>query len=510
MLKTMKSFFYRQKNIEAFIAATIAFFITLSFTKSFGIGVSPDSVVYASVARNLNAGLGWMEFSGNSLVDFPVLFPSFLGVIMLFSGIDPIAAAPYVVGLLFAGVIFCSSYLIDTLHFRSTIPKYLTLICIILSPSLIEIYTMLWSETLFILLVLLFLLSWKKYQDLHQQKCLIISAVITAFACITRYAGITLIATGCLLLLTDFSLGNLKKIKSTLLFGAVSGSLFILNLVRNALITGLLTGERQKGSTTFSENIYYCGAVIGEWLSFFNSPHSAAFLSGVFTLLLIGILFLWHVFHQTQRKQTLQMLSAFFLVYVLFIVISSTLSRYETINNRLLSPALIPFLIAVSGYYMLMIQKLKQPFKRLFLVMGCLLALTFAFREYQTDLNNYKIVDAEGIPGFTDNSYHQSGLVTFLKNKPIFLNAKLPFYSNNNAAAYFFTSKNCQPTPSRFYQKEQKDFLMLRSGYLIWFNNEDDPEYLSLAEIKSSKNLKLLYQFKDGAVYFFEKQTLKK
>ena len=70
---------------------------------------------------------------------------------------------------------------------------------------------MLWSETLFILLSLLFFVAFTKYLNSHTLRSLMGAAVIAAFAFVTRYAGITLLLTGGFLLLFDGRLVIKKK-----------------------------------------------------------------------------------------------------------------------------------------------------------------------------------------------------------------------------------------------------------------------------------------------------------
>src|SRR5258708_26716595 len=98
-------------------------------------------------------------------------------------------------------------------HFlqRSKWYKRAMLSCIVLSPALLEVYSMLWSETIFILLFLLFVIAMHNYFISYSRRALIVAALIAAAAAVTRYAGITIVGTGGLLLLLDMKIPLRKK-----------------------------------------------------------------------------------------------------------------------------------------------------------------------------------------------------------------------------------------------------------------------------------------------------------
>jgi len=498
-----KSFFYRQKNIEAVLAAIAGFLIVMLYTRYSGIGVSPDSVVYTSVARNLNAGLGMLEFGRKPLIEFPVGFPVFLGIIQFFFRLDPILTAPYVTATLFAAVLFCTSCLIDTFSFRSVWYKYIILISIILSPSLLEIYTKLWSETLFILLVMLFLLSWKKYVQLHRQKWLIVSAVIAAVACVTRYAGITIVLTGSLLLMLDTSLTLRKKIKSLFIFNLLGIPPLAANLLRNLMLGNNLTGNRQKSIVSTMDILQHFGSTINTWLTF---PESLANAYASFTaiILLSGFVLLFggRLF-RSRFLSAENIIVCFFLVYVFFILISSAITRYETIGNRLLAPAFIPFLLGSTSWLIAFFHQHQKTKLRYLNVLFLLAFLFFPFREYQTDQDRYEAENEYGVPGYTDDSWNNSPFAAFLRKHPQVFKADLPAYSNSSDAFYFFSGLPCQLLPNHHYPWQSKEFAKIKTGYLVWFDAKNEPDLLSLQEIKQLKNLKLLYKLKDGKVYFY-------
>jgi hypothetical protein len=147
-----------------------------------------------------------------------VFYPFFLSIIQFISSVDPIQAGAMINASLFAAVVFTSGWIMEKFISHSRIYKWLILIAIILSPGLLEIYTYLWSETLFIFEILLFIIAYWRYLQTHSIKTLMWVAVITAISCITRYAGVTVVGAGGLMLLLDNKLTIKKKISHILIF----------------------------------------------------------------------------------------------------------------------------------------------------------------------------------------------------------------------------------------------------------------------------------------------------
>jgi hypothetical protein len=183
-------------NLDSFIAAIIGYIAIYIYTKYSGIGISPDSIMYASTAHNIATHGTLITFNGGPLVFFPVFYPFFLSVILYITKVNTVAAAPVINGLLFAGVTFYSGYIISKFKSHSLLYKWLILLGIIMSPGLLEIYTYLWSETLFIFEIMVFVWAYWHYMQRHSMLSLLLLSVLVAISCITRYAGVTLIMTG--------------------------------------------------------------------------------------------------------------------------------------------------------------------------------------------------------------------------------------------------------------------------------------------------------------------------
>src|SRR5476649_1498933 len=115
------------KNIDSLIAAFIGFYAIYLYTNYSGVGLSPDSIMYASTATNIQAHGSLLTFNKTPLVFFPVFYPFFLGIIQFFSGVDPIKAGAIINAFLFASVIFTSGWIMSKFVAHSRIYKWIVL-----------------------------------------------------------------------------------------------------------------------------------------------------------------------------------------------------------------------------------------------------------------------------------------------------------------------------------------------------------------------------------------------
>jgi hypothetical protein len=490
-------------NLDSFIAAIIGFYIIYLFTAYSGVGISPDSIMYASTATNLQAHGSLITFNQTPLVFFPVFYPFFLSVIQFFSRVDPIKAGAVINGFLFAGVIFLSGWIMSKFVAHSRIYKWLILAAIILSPGLLEIYSYLWSETLFIIEILFFIITYWRYMQAHTTKTLLTVAIITAISCITRYAGVTIIGTAGLLILLDDKLVLRKKITHILIYGAVSISLLVGNLILNRINTGLSTGTREPSITPFTKNLYLFGKVICQWGSLSDKaiPY-AVLIAAVLLCSLIAILAFKTLKRQINSYENIVI--AFAVVYGLFIVISATISRYEPINNRLVAPMFIALLIASTSWVPDVLLMLKSKLRYVLSGAVVILMLLFEYATYKTDWQRYDDENDYGVPGYSDDDWNKSEFVAYLKKHRDIFKPGIPIYTDANEAVYLFTGMHSLLLPHRFFKADVQKFFLVKRFYLVWFDNLYNHELIGLDDIQKEKKLVKIGASTKGEIYYYD------
>lgn len=491
-----------KRNVDSLIAGIVGFIIIYLITRHNGIGISPDSITYTAAARNLYQGNGLKEFTGEPMVDFPAFYPLFLSAVLFITRQDIIVFAPILNALLFGLVIYLSGCIMEHFIQANKYYKWILLSCIALSPSLIEVYYMLWSESLFIVLSLLFFMAIKQYFKSYSIVWLLMVSLIASIAFVTRYAGISFIGTAGLLMLFNKEIKWEKKISHGFLFGIISVLLPVINIIRNYNATGTMAGPRQNSLTPFTENLHYYSTVLWDWLSFFKENYTIA---TAVALLIFGGFVIGFIKRSVSNKNycTYEHISAtFFIFYCTTILVSSTVSRYETINSRLLTPAFIPFIFGVTFMAPNWIAKTAS-WRVKWLKIICVLTVAFLFikNNYINDKNNYIDMSSAGIPGYTEDVWRKSATIQFVKTDTVIINKRNYVYSNANHAIYFYTGKVTETIPQIVHKMEVDSFYRERTVFLIWFNTDPNPNLLNLAQIGKIKQLIPLHFFNDGVVY---------
>ncbi|MDR6943090.1 hypothetical protein [Mucilaginibacter pocheonensis] len=493
------------KNSDTFIAAVIGFIAIYLFCSYSGIGISPDSIMYISAARSLNTNGTLHTFNHVPIVDFPVFYPIFLGIVMFITRIDPTIFGVALNGLMFGALIYTSGWIMHRFVPASRPYKWLMLLAIILSPALLQIYSYLWSETLFILETLLFLVAFREYLLKHTVKTLLIAAIIAAISCVTRYAAVTIVGTGGLLLLLDRVLPLKKKIVHIIIYGFVCISLLVCNLLFNAFMSGTATGPREPSITPFDKNLYYFGTVMCDWMGL--TPDQYFLATPLAIIILVGFIAALAFNYYRRRLDSYENLAiTFALVYGLFIILSSTFSRYERINHRLLAPIYIPALWGYTSWALLLLKKISNiNTRRVVAIVFIALMLGFVTKEFFIDKQRYmeQVADDYGVPGYTSDDWLESPFAAYLKHidKSMF-KPKVTIYTDAHEAVYFFSGMSSYLVPHKFFQKDIAKFHKKKHFYLIWFKNLENPELIHLKDIEKVKSLKMIKDFGDeGAIY---------
>lgn len=497
----MKLSAFVSKHWDALIASVVASAFIYFYTRHSGIGVSPDSVNYESAATNIRDHFSFTDFNGLPLVDFPLGYPSFLALISRITGAPVLQIVSVLNCILFSGVIILTSIIISSYQRTSRVYKACILSLLACSPCLLEVYSMLWSETFFIFLILLFVVALHNYFRTHRTSDLILTASIVAIAFVTRYAGITLLGAGLFLVFFNGELAIAKKIKHLILFTLTGSSLVIINLVRNSRAAGHITGVREKALRTLSDNLHQIGTTVSEWLPFLRGHETLA--AAVFLLILLaGVCILIYRLLQQQYFASYEtIITCFFVVYAFFIILIATISRFEELTSRLLSPLYIPMLLTGSSWVIGVLQRSYRAKRVVIALVFLMVFASFHYHHYQLNAEAWEGIKDAGVPGYTEDSWTQSPAVNYVKkNKASFTP---PVYANANDAAYFLAGVHAMALPHKEIQQEIDVFLQHPSFYLIWFTDGENADLVSLDFIKQHKKQVSMEEMEGGAVYFF-------
>jgi len=503
MNSTFKTFALKN-NYDAAVIGILGAFLIFLYTRHGGIGLKPDSIVYLSAARSAASGSGFFEFEGIPLTDFPLGYSAFLGIILFISKIDILQSAHIINMILYFVLIYVSGGIINEFTRKNQWIKIPFLVLIALSPILLNVYIYLISETVFLVMTLLFFVEFKKYGKDKTIKNLIIVAVIAGVSCLIRYAGVTLIGVGGLLILFDQKLEIKKKIGHLLLYGLIGLTFLMGNLLRNYLIVNTLTGPRESSITSLFENIKNYTIVLGDFFKYTYLPFELVFLIGSAIFIFYIFTFVFHVTKSEKYYNFLSISVSFFIVYSLFIVFLATFSRFDKLDMRLLSPlflpGLFPFVFAVEWLISTFKNRIKYSLISICVVIFCITI----YYQYNDNSNLYTLAQNAGIPGYAEDVWKKSEILNYLKNNDKVFNSESKIYSNRNEAIWLFTNIKSDLIPHNEYENEILEFNDNQKidYYIVWFNDKIDLELFSLEKLLKEYKLVELKSLSDGKILY--------
>lgn len=237
-----------QKNRFAILVlilpAFFGLFLILYQTRN-GPGVGGDSIQYVMGARNLLEGNGYSRISGSGnfipITGFPPFFSMVLAALGSL-GLDLFEGVSLLNALFFGGSIF----LVGRLIHRATQSFWAGMIGSLLilgSTTLLKFHGMLMTEGLYIFLMLLTIYLLVSYLETQRMIILILMAGLVAVATLTRYMGLSLLATGVLSILLFSNANWRRRTLDCILLAGISLAPLFLWFRRNSLMGGSLTNR---------------------------------------------------------------------------------------------------------------------------------------------------------------------------------------------------------------------------------------------------------------------------
>lgn len=483
-----------QNNWHLFLFAVIAAGCIIAMGKESGMGVSPDSVFYLEAAKELIQDHALEDFNHLPLVDFPAGYPLLLAFVSLITQTDPLVFSTILNAFLYACLIFLSGRLAQKLFPEKRWLQIAVLGSLVVSPATIEIYAMLWSETSFLLLLILFmLLMGKALNEPMKQQWWILAAIVAGYAALTRYAGVTIIATGCLLFLlqSNWRQGLLRGLQ----FGVLASIPLTINLIRNKIHTDTFTGLRKPANTSILDNLGFTFATIQDWL--FLPFNVQSWIIGSIVLVLITVALLM------RRKEAYgKILYSFALMYSVFMIVSASTSKHEQLNSRLLAAILLPLIILVFDIiYQLHLQKRLST--RIASISIVLISIAWQYKYYPINWETWDGVKDAGVPGYREQMWSEMEIVQYLRKHKTAFQPADSIYANAHDAVHFLSGIYSRQLPQKEFSWQINRLKQLPCGYIVFIRDADNPELISMDSIRQFKQLIPVVQFEDGALYRF-------
>ena len=484
-------------------AAAAAMILVISMTSRFGIGISPDSACYISIAENVVAGNGYAIYDLQPAVAWPPLYPTALAVAGLFD-IDYSLWARILNVLLAGGIVLLTSlWLLN--NFGLSLLSLVGISGTMFSSALLGVAKFAWTEPMFNLLVLSFLLVAIRAGQKPERKDILLLSILAALATMTRYMGITLIGFYFLWLWVS-GLPSKTKLKYSLIFGGLSLAPLVIWLIRNYAITSTLSGHRASSDVPVLKNILYTLDTFSSWL--FATDSYVELRIVIFSLLLVPFfIFLLKTIKNSalsdKIKIKLKASGLFALIYILYLIIASSIVAFDRIDYRLLSPVYVPILlfIIVAIDSINFSRRWPKQAAAIYSVLWIVFLSVGLFKEVSAAIS-------EGAGGYSTISWQNSGLAGYLKENP----PEGKTYSNYPDGIYALSGLPASMSPGKYShnlpESKTGDFDLLTAKfekqenvYLAWFTQKSRRLLYDPDELSSNFELILIVKKSDGALY---------
>ena len=478
-------------DIVNIILCVLCFVIILVGTSKFGPGVTHDSVAYLFAASTAAGGEGLQYFAYTSpFVQWPPLFPLILAIPELLS-IDLLTFSMYFNAIVMALALWIGSRTIRQLSKVIFMPTLFILMGLFSFP-LLKMSFFVWSEPLFILFTatVFHILLTADFDTINREgfaRPVLLMAVITALACLTRYIGVVIIMMVCLYLFIKIE-GFGRKIKAVFLYGFVSAAPTVIYLVRNYMVSGTLVGMRSPSGIPLSTNTLRAVKTVAGWIFPVVSkpgtlPKPVLYLI-LAALALLALMLLWQILANAEKRSALIFLSAFCILYSVYMIVSATKVAFDPISDRYMIPVMLPLTAILVLLLDGILEKLKLISSRKaaahkIIGIGAGIILTgvmiFSLAANAVDLKDSTMkAYSGGAGGFNTADWRSHGFLSQMER----LEDSDMIYSNNPSPVYFLTEKSVHYTPKTFgiplygYEAFLKESENYRNQYIVWFGNE--------------------------------------
>jgi hypothetical protein len=497
------------RHLAGVVFAVAAFIIVLLCMPATGAIYTHDTLSYEYAASTLLDSGRLLYFGYDTpIIQWPPFYIIILSILEL-TGVTIAQGIGWLNAVLFAYLVYASSlYLFETLKVKLlAIPA---LILLVMSVPLIHISGYGWSEMLFIFLSVLSMVLMLMYIKKKSISWLISCAIISGLCWLTRYIGIVIIASLCITLFI-FEKPAIEKFKRTFSYGVFSCFPMALWVIRNLVISGTLTGGRQPGTYTISDNIELTLSVLNEWFSFLTPVFTYIALAFLLFLVVLAI-----PLKRTKRKKTSDLapnlLTNFLIIatYSAALLISATNTAMDPINTRLWSPV-YPFLVfTVIFAWDLLLRNIKEDKIKGGIAAGFIVvALTMAVNPLLW-LQSEGITRKDALLGTKQSAYVKNSPVLSLTRETVAQSEGTLIISNDASIIAAHTDIKCYYPPKSegislyTYDKYSERVADFEKIYLVWSGPLDSESFMDVAAFDEVYDMEKVAQNNYCSIYLLK------
>jgi hypothetical protein len=483
----MLEIFQKKDYVRNFLLALTAGTVYCISIMSFGPGITDDSINYLSAASSFPELL---KVDGSAYTEWPPLYPALLSLYKI-SGMNILHFAAMLNGLSFClSIVIFHSITKD--YFQNKFIYWLYIICLVFSLPLLQSFVFVWSEAIFILLILItitYLNAYIKKPDVITFSLLIILSMLM---CLQRKSGIIFTGAFAVILLINKPKDARLWIFKISAFFLISVAPFFLWTYRRYLINGSATSGAIWEPDRIWENIRQTIDILSSWIMPDEIP---LFIRGIILAACIAVfIFIFrrsrpNISEEANKHITFNIITL--ITYVLALcLIFLYLKADEPIDDRLLSPVYLFFIFCVFWTIDQVLVHLQQIIRR-----KIIMFLIILLPLYFTTRTGFHIIrwNKNGTGGYNTKTWADNTIIkNLIAAKPSVVLSNniyvLSYYLNfrNNSGSVFRGSKNKIP---------EQHFI------IAYFSKEQSHVSAAREDIKiGTEKGEILYQGKEGII----------
>jgi hypothetical protein len=502
-----------EKRLEAYACngyfsisfCVVCFFIALLtgilITQS-GTGLSPDSTQYIRAGENIYLGKGvTLGYPPDPypLVSWPPLYPIMIAAFMHMH-LTAEEAARMIPILSFALSMFPIFFLGRLIGGNFT--AYIACLISLVFTPLLMVTSFAWTEMIYIFLSLMIILALTIFIQTNKNSMLYASSILTSFALLTRYIGITLFAVGLIsLALKADPIKN--RINNILIFSCISLTPISIWISRNLLLTGTPFGMRSPSPDGLFYNIdLTVRTILKDFFLVILPKQDLAYIIAIVIILCAIIIFL--IKTESVRYYRGYYIVVYIFIYLITLNIMASITDFDIISYRLTSP-IYPFMLLtlVSFSYININHIINTTTKRYYLV-AIIMFFAIIFIIQSDSSADYFQSSKMGL-GYNSPHWKNNPELHWLSNSTLPENAII--YTNDIYATGFFLKRSSRNLQDIYSKIEINKFLISlsrninKSIYIIYFKNSGKQTKLYNDLREMSNTDKTLTEVHDSTLY---------
>lgn len=489
-------------------------------TYRYGAGLSTDGARYLSTAENLIAGRGFYDYAGEPLTQFPPVYSLIIAGFGFVSGADVFIIGQYLTILTFGLVIWLAGFFFRRIFPQDILYAYIGSAVFATSISLIRIASNILSDLLFMALAIMFLIAATDILEKNTKRNIFILGLIASISPLERYAGLTFILTGSILVFVLYRTKILRGFFFAGVFGVLTSLPVMLWVIfHNYLRTGILFGVRKPPS--IEGNL---GTTIEKAVHWFL-PYSLTNLipAGVIVIIVLLVLLTGNRLSDWKRWGA-QLAGSHFLPSVVFLIFYLGVLIFNISYSEVRWPfmdrihiIILPVLMALGFLTArelkpIYLRHLSSKTLRFFSVIIFILWLGYPINNIQKYLRSaYYNGEISEYNLYNTRAQNESGVKEFIAS--LSLTSEDKVYSNYESIAWFYSRQTILKLPQGPVGpiKPDPEQVLLNysdwpgrdgKGYVIWMKKLGfKPYVLAPEQLTSKADFQLIFSSKEGDVY---------